>query len=36
MITSRPLRAFFGVLKVVLILAYLIPLGWIVLTSLKD
>ena len=35
MITSRPLRAFFGVLKVVLILAYLIPLGWIVLTSLK-
>jgi len=36
MIIGKPLRATFAVLKVVLIVAYLVPLIWIVLTSLKD
>ncbi|WP_243228239.1 carbohydrate ABC transporter permease [Microbacterium sp. CIAB417] len=36
MIISRTQRVSFAILKVVLILLYLIPLLWIVLTSLKD
>ena len=33
---GRPTRIFFVVLRVVLALVYLLPLAWIVITSLKS